>query len=325
MRWSPHEDDVLRSMYANHTRQQIADALGRTQGMVRSRCWTLGLAEKVRPWSEWEVASLIAVYSTYTVASDMQLDALATKLGRHKTNVSRKARSLGLTNIKRKKTLEPKQPRQRKYATDADLSMAISLRIKKYIATNGHPRGALGLRHSSEAKKKISAASKRMWEDTSSKFHSDEYKKAASDRMVANIASGLMNNKYSRTRGGRRSDLNNMYFRSAWEANYARYLTHMQQLGKIDAWAYEPHTFTFGSVQRGIRSYTPDFRINIGETHEWHEVKGWMDAKSKERLALMAQHFPDERLLVIDAAWFREANKSDVYTNLPGWEKGTTR
>lgn len=41
-----------------------------------------------------------------------------------------------------------------------------------------------------------------------------------------------------RSKGGIRPDLGR-YFRSAWEANIARYLNFLQKHGEIESWEYE--------------------------------------------------------------------------------------
>ncbi len=123
------------------------------------------------------------------------------------------------------------------------------------------------------------------------------------------------------SRGGKRADLDDRYFRSKWEANYARYLNLLAKLGKIAAWEYEPKTFLFETVKRGNREYTPDFRIeNKDGTHEWHEVKGWMDPSSATKLKRMGQFFPDERVIVIGKAWFAQARRGGLAGAVQNWE-----
>lgn len=105
-----------------------------------------------------------------------------------------------------------------------------------------------------------------------------------------------------RAKVGRRSDLHNVFFRSSWEANYARILNDRLQLGEILSWEYEPHTFRF-PVQRGNKSYMPDFRVWLSPNeYEWHEVKGWMDSASRIKLRRFNLHFPLEaaKLTLID-------------------------
>lgn len=125
--------------------------------------------------------------------------------------------------------------------------------------------------------------------------------------------------------GGKRADLGGKYYRSTWEANYARYLRWREQRGEIASWAHEPFEFRFPGITRGTMTYLPDFRVAYADgRHEWHEVKGYMDAQSKTRLARMAKHFPDERVLVIDAKWFARARTMLAHV-VPGWERGAAR
>jgi hypothetical protein len=126
--------------------------------------------------------------------------------------------------------------------------------------------------------------------------------------------------QYSRGRGGKRPDLNNQYFRSSWEANYARYLNWLIQIGEILEWAYEPDTFEFLPIKRGQRFYTPDFRItNLDHSREYHEVKGWMDKVSKTKLSRMAKYYPEVKVIVIDSDAYRALAK-DVKRLIPNWE-----
>lgn len=109
-------------------------------------------------------------------------------------------------------------------------------------------------------------------------------------------------NAYSRTKSGKRADLDNRFFRSSWEANYARYLNWLIAQGEIKAWEFECQTFVFHGVTRGVLTYTPDFKVYANDgSYEWHEVKGWMDAKSKAKLKRMAQFYPAEKVIVIGA------------------------
>jgi len=273
-------------------------------------------------WSAEEVDALRASYSSPSGA--VKLADLAEKLGRNKANVCRKARELGLTNQRRRKHDNPKQgPR---FATDEERRAFLSDLARERIAKNGHPRGALGMKHTEETKKKLAADSRRKWADPNSKFNSAEFRQRQSDVMLQLNLSGAMNSGYSRTRGGKRSDLGNRYFRSAWEANYARYLNFLLAKGEIAGWDYECQTFTFDAINRGTRAYTPDFKVVAHDgSHVWHEVKGWMDATSKTRLKRMAKYYPKEQVIVIGAEWFRAASRGPLPGLIAGWEKGTTR
>jgi hypothetical protein len=119
---------------------------------------------------------------------------------------------------------------------------------------------------------------------------------------------------------GKRGDLGGLYVRSAWEANYARYLNWLIQIGQIKDWDYEPDTFEFHKIKRGTRFYTPDFKItNTDGSIEYHEIKGWMDAKSNTQLKRMAKYYPDVKVKVIDADAYK-ALKRDVSNFILFWE-----
>lgn len=114
--------------------------------------------------------------------------------------------------------------------------------------------------------------------------------------------------------GGQRA-----FFRSKWEANYARYLEWLKARGEIDSWEHEPTTFWFKGVRRGTVSYLPDFRVIERGAEIYHEVKGWMDGKSKTKIKRMAKYHPDVRLLVIDAKAYRSIAKT-MAALIPDWE-----
>lgn len=134
---------------------------------------------------------------------------------------------------------------------------------------------------------------------------------------------GLLDAKpRARSKGGKRADLGNQYFRSIWEANYARYLNWLIKQGVIKAWEYEPETFEFHRIRRGNRFYTPDFRItNNDGSQEYHEVKGYMDASSRTKLARMARYYPALKIVLIDAEAYA-AIAAQVKGLIPGWECG---
>lgn len=110
------------------------------------------------------------------------------------------------------------------------------------------------------------------------------------------------------------------YFRSKLEANYCRYLQFLKECGKIKDWQHEPKTFWFDGIRRGVCSYLPDFRIDkLGGDCEYHETKGYLDAKSKTKLKRMAKYHPDEKVVLIDSKQFRAITKT-AKKLIPGWE-----
>ena len=130
------------------------------------------------------------------------------------------------------------------------------------------------------------------------------------------------NTPYNRVRGGKREDLDNRYFRSAWEANFARYLNFLVGNGDIMKWEYEPDTLEFTAIKRGTRFYTPDFKVWDTADAEpyYYEIKGWMDAKSKTRLKRMAKYYPDVKVIVIGKKEYTSLKKN-LSGVIPNWEQ----
>lgn len=120
-------------------------------------------------------------------------------------------------------------------------------------------------------------------------------------------------------RGGRREDLDNRYFRSSWEANWARYLNWLQDKGQIERWEFEVDTFEF-PVKRGNRFYTPDFKVFLPDgSFRYEEVKGWMTPGCKTKLKRMGIYYPQLKIVVIDRAAYSSVAKT-MKPLLPCWE-----
>lgn len=168
----------------------------------------------------------------------------------------------------------------------------------------------------------MSRSIRQAWQNPQAQYYSRDFIQQKSDRMLRMNLAEEAHQRYSRTAGGKRADLDNQYYRSSWEANYARFLNWLQAQGEIISWEYEPHTFIFEAIKQGTRAYTPDFKVYFPKNYyEWHEVKGWMDPKSKTRLARMEKYYPNETIVLIDKAWFRQANRSGLAGLIPGWER----
>lgn len=113
-------------------------------------------------------------------------------------------------------------------------------------------------------------------------------------------------NTYSHARRGKRADLEGGFFRSAWEANYARYLNLIKRRGIVRSWKYEPRTFWFKRIKRGVRSYTPDFLVTRPNgTRYYVEIKGWMDPRSKTKIDRLRRYYPKIELCVVGRAEYR--------------------
>ena len=108
--------------------------------------------------------------------------------------------------------------------------------------------------------------------------------------------------------------------RSSWEANIAAWFQFLKCMGQIKDWEFEPETFWFEKIKRGVRSYLPDFRITRNDDSIYYvEVKGWMDDKSRTKLKRMKKYYPHIELDLIDAHRYAGiAKQSSLY---PEWGK----
>ena len=97
------------------------------------------------------------------------------------------------------------------------------------------------------------------------------------------------------------------YLKSSWELSYAQYLDELLANGKIAKWEYEPDTFWFEKIKRGVRSYIPDFKVEDTDgSIEYHEVKGYLDSKSKTKLNRMRIYHPRIKMKLIDRAVMKD-------------------
>ena len=86
---------------------------------------------------------------------------------------------------------------------------------------------------------------------------------------------------------GKGSYYKNIYMRSSYEINYAKWLDK-----KGIKWQYESKVFDLG-----ICTYTPDFYLL--ETDTYIEIKGWWRDKSKYKFELFKQIYPQERISIL--------------------------
>lgn len=114
---------------------------------------------------------------------------------------------------------------------------------------------------------------------------------------------------FTSKQGWRQIGQKRAYFRSEWEARYARYLETLKSTGAILEWLHEPQTFWFEKIKRGTRSYLPDFKvIQPDGSHYWVEVKGYFDAKSLTKIKRFHKYYPEEKLIVVSKEWFDGKN-----------------
>lgn len=130
--------------------------------------------------------------------------------------------------------------------------------------------------------------------------------------------------RFSHIQAGRREDLGGAYYRSKMEANVARFLKFLQAKDQVLKWSHESRTFWFDKVRRGVVSYKPDFEVwlrggrPLPPRYEVWEVKGYMDDRSRVKLARMAKYFPDVKVVLIGRDEYAAIAKWSRI--IPGWE-----
>ncbi len=293
--------ELAKSLYAEHKSvYKVGAIMGVSGSHVHRKLQKLGLTKPINVFTEAEDKMLIAFYNFYV--SSYMLDDLAKDMGRTKHFICRQAKRLGLTGNKR--------------SMPEELRLNVSSRMKKWMSENPHPRGNLGMKHSDKTKKIVSEKSKLFWQNMSEEMR-DEY----SARASINGAKSAMNREKAswkaswREIGGIRK-----YYRSRWEANYARYLECLKEKGDIVKWEHEPETFWFEGIKRGCMSYLPDFKVQFNDGRiEYHEVKGWMDDRSITKIKRMAKYHPKVKLVVIDSKAYKKLEK-EVKKTIADWE-----
>jgi hypothetical protein len=298
-------DAQIVAAYSEHgSVWRAATALGMCGQSVHERLVKLGAITPMNIFSDAEKAVLVAQYEE--AANNGQLAELAKAMCRTKPFICRQARALGLTNKRRTK----------KY-----LSEVASAAAKAWHQAHEHPRGMLGKKHSDATREAMSRFQTARWEQMTD----DEQSALIIKQIKAKIAKGAPQNIGNRESaswkaGWREVGGQRVYFRSRWEANYARYLQALVDDGKILSWEHEPQTFWFDGIKRGSMSYLPDFRVKHTDgSITYHEVKGWMDDRSRTKLARMAKYYPEVALIVIAKDEYRRLSRLLAYV-IDGWE-----
>ena len=315
-KWTVEADRFLRAKYAKLGPAEIAELLGTTARRVARRRYYIGADPLCRPWKASELKILREWYSTRR-ASKLELPKLAKLLKRSEDGITIKAGRIGVSFPARK----PGRKLYRKWPTDEESLAAIRNGCKNW--KNGHPRGMLGNKHKPEVVEQW----RKMMKERYASMSSEEVKAIAAKGVATKLSRygkaggfGNASNAYSRCKRGRRGDLGGMFFRSSWEANYARYLKWLKSIGEIAGWEHEPDNFRFEGVKRGPYTYLPDFKvIECDGSVAYHEVKGWMDAKSRSKIKRMKKFFPNIRLVVIAQKEYTMLAKK-VSACIPFWE-----
>lgn len=267
-------------------------------------------------WTDAQIGLLKERYESVAGGGRVNIDALSLELGRLKSNVSRKARSLGLT--KRGRLIGRKD--RRKYKTREEWRAGISANRKKWIAEHGHPRGALGMHHTEASKMRISMRAKEHWASLTEAEKLAHTEKTVRAR-IANNTPPRQRHETTWKSGWREVGGQRFFARSRWEANAARYFEWLKLNGQILGWEHEPITFWFEAIRRGVRSYKPDFRITkkCGGIY-YAEVKGWMDSRSKTTLRRMKKYHPSVTIDLIDSKRYKKLH-AQCRRMIAGWEQ----
>lgn len=295
--------DRLGSVWA------VADELGISGQTVSRRMKAAGHPVNKR-WITDAERSRIEQFYRETPPEVFDLDNLVEEIGRTKAVISREAARMGLTTYVR--PLTASQAERAKIAQAGKWSR------------NPHPRGMAGKKHTPETLARVGEASKRNWSTWKTfGIGPGSPEGIAARRAHLTTIRGLVNptNVYSRCRSGRRADLGDMFFRSSWEANYARYLNLLLSMGVVAEWAYEPQKFRFEGIKSGTTNYTPDFRVVYkgDTTPEFVELKGFTTPKDRTKWRRMKKYHPGIRLTVITSKeYYALARKWS--SSIPNWE-----
>jgi hypothetical protein len=280
------------------------------------------LGRRIRQTPEFTLEQMerITRYYAETPAWQFDLSELAKEIGKSRHNICRYARRAGLTNFSRLASDKQKAAKRRPLSA----KHRQALRKPKW-QDKPHPRGMAGKKHTDATKARIAVASKTEWA-TQKTFGgplvSEEASHLRSERMRAVMALRPAHKNYTNRNGGHREDLNGQYFRSSWEANYARYLNFLIKLGVVEHWKYEPDTFWFKGIKRGVTNYKPDFRVKFkgDEKLVYVEVKGQIVPKDKVKWRRMKKYYPQIILQIVASKEYYDIQKK-WSSAIPTWEK----
>lgn len=288
MSWTSETEAFLVKNYPIHGKKWCMNELGKSEASIRAKAARLNLRQNKD--SEF--------------FTDWQTRAAGSKVGKKRPEQAEVIRALHAEG---------------KMVVSEEGRKAISKATKKRQDEKGHPRGALGMKHSEEAKQKMSERSINTWKNKTQEQITSAVYKAGKTR-EANGTLPPQRPNASWKAGWRHIGAVKKYYRSRWEANYARYLEWLKVRGEILDWEHEPKTFWFDGIKRGCLSYLPDFRVTtIAKEEEFHEVKGWMDDRSKTKIKRMAKYHPKTKLIVIATKQYKEIERK-LSKIIPEWE-----
>lgn len=305
----PTDQEIVDAYRTAGSVYVAAAALGVAHSTVHRRLVKLGHDRSRKHYTKADMERLQRDYEAYVNSG--RLAKLASEMGRTRACLCRQAQKLGLTKIGR-----AKQPQV------AEMLLG---HVVARNASGRHPRGMRGKKHSQETREKFSEIVIARWQNMSEDERSALTLASMKGRLEKHGTLAGNVKRGSWKAGWREVGDKRHFFRSRWEPNYARYLEWLKLNGKISDWQYEPKTFWFDAIKRGVRSYKPDFLvIETNGNSAWHEVKGWMDDRSKTTLKRMAKYHPSEKIILIDRKQYLaiEATMSRI---LPDWEMPDAR
>lgn len=288
IKWTLEDLELLKRYYPRMGKQWCMQAMGRTEASIRYKAAKLGLT--LDRESEF--------------AKDFQMRAAKSKVGKKRPEQAFVMKRLHAEG-KLKKTDKQKE--------------AISRRSKLWLANNPHPKGMKNKHHSDETKLKLKISSTQVFLNRTEEQENERIMKIAKTKSINGTTAPERKNVTWKG-GWREIGGYKKYYRSRWEANYARFLQWLKESGKIKDWKHEPKTFWFEGIKRGCVSYLPDFWVEeIDGSNSFHEVKGWMDDRSKTKIKRMAKYYPNVLLVVVAAKEYKEIE--DKFSRLIiGWE-----
>jgi len=282
---------------------------------VRQHLLAGGKKLKRSKWTSEEVEFLKQEYSN---PDGFDVDEIAKSLGKTHAAVACKADNLGICGARGKQIRTPRCvirmcSAQKKVTLRPGVIEKRAKAVSDAIKKNGHPRGMLGKPQSQKAKDAVSKAhvGKKISRSQVNKGLATKFARYGS--LAPKVTRGNWKAAWHEIEGIR------FFARSKWESNYAYYLQWRKDIGEILKWEHEPETFWFKGIKRGVVSYLPDFRVTMKDgSIEYHEVKGWMDSKSKTKIKRMAKYHPLIKLDVIDSKRYNALNRQ-VKGMVNGW------
>lgn len=296
------DEQILAAYHRFGSVWKAAEHLGMCGQSVHERLARMGASKPVRVVTDEERQIIRERYQEH--ANNGTVHILASEMGRTRHFLSRVARSMGLTNGNRKRPY---------------IAKVVSENTKAWLQNNDHPRGMLGKTHSAETRRVLSASGRAR----NLLISDDEISARITKSLRTKLMNGVLNVPRVNTTwkaGWREIGGVRKFYRSRWEANYARYLQWLKEKNQIQDWQHEPETFWFENIKRGARTYLPDFRVvEMDGAVVFHEVKGWMDSKSKTKLRRMKKYYPAVKIVLVQKKQY-EAICRKVSSLIGGWE-----